>query len=216
MHAGRGRPVSSSAASSSLVLALAVYIAFVWVLNDLALSIQDKCFFVPGNVAVQFFSSLSSGCPLQICRFRWLVNDLHLDLSMRGHLGYEAMCSTMSDWIFPGILTDAAGLSSAAGLVATCPVIGAWQRRRSVLLHCHPGARCKDAVSSGSWATCTWTGPCGATWATRRCAPPCPTGSSQVCGPELRRGPRRHIPGFRCLAASPFSSSSLSSRCLLQ
>jgi hypothetical protein len=93
MHAGRGRPVSSSAASSSLVLALAVYIAFVWVLNDLALGIQDQCFFGHGNVAVQFSFIVIrvsvANMPFSVAHRRPAAGPVHAEA-----LGYEAMCST--------------------------------------------------------------------------------------------------------------------------
>ena len=142
-------------------------------------------FSMPGNVAVQVFVIVIR-VSIASLPFGGLVGDMHLDRSMRGHVGYEATCSSMSGWIFPGFLTDAAGPSTAEGLVATYPVCGAWQRRRSVLRHCLPSVRCKEAFSRGASATCTWTGPRGCAWATRRCAPLCPTGSSQVSPRALR------------------------------
>ena len=74
------------------------------------------------------------------------MGDQHLDLSMRGHLGYEAMCSAMSDWILPGVLTDVAGLSSAAGLVATNSVFDV------VLVH--GGHRCQPRAYPLSECLC--------------------------------------------------------------
>ena len=56
-----------------------VYIVFVWVLNALALGIQDQCFFGPGNVAGHHRVSVAN-MPIE-----GLMGDMHRDRSMLGH-----------------------------------------------------------------------------------------------------------------------------------
>jgi hypothetical protein len=98
------------------VIALCIYMALVWVQTFVVAGIENKALYVAGNIGTQALfitiRELFAMAPLE-----WFMGDQHLDLSMLWNLGYSAMCSTMSDWIFPGMPTDTAGLLSTAGVM---------------------------------------------------------------------------------------------------
>jgi len=108
------------------VTALGIYMGLVWVQSFVVSGIQNKYFYVLGNIGTQLaFIVIREGfaqMPLE-----WFMGDQHMDLSMLWNLGYSAMCSTMSDWIFPGIPTDAAGLTSTAGIISMNFALGWYQ-----------------------------------------------------------------------------------------
>jgi hypothetical protein len=94
-------------------MALCVFMGLVWLQTYIVMGIESKVFFVLGNVGVQF-AFIAIRETLGAVPLEWFMGDQHLDLSMLWNLGYAAMCSTMTDWIFPGMPTDVAGLTSTA------------------------------------------------------------------------------------------------------
>jgi len=112
------------------VTALMIYMSLVWVQSYVVLGIKNQYLFVLGNIATQLafvaIREIFGAMPLE-----WFMGDQHMDLSMLWNLGYSAMCSTMSDWIFPGIPTDAAGLTSTAGIIGMNFAMGWYQFREA-------------------------------------------------------------------------------------
>jgi len=106
--------------------ALGLNMGLVWLQSYVVSGIQNKYLYVLGNVASQLAFIMireSFGkIPLE-----WFMGDQHMDLSMLWNLGYSAMCSSMSDWIFPGIPTDAAGLTSTASVISMNFALGWYQ-----------------------------------------------------------------------------------------
>lgn len=98
------------------VCALVIYMCLVWVQTFGVSQITNKYMFVAANMGVQIMfiviRELFACMPLH-----WFMGDQSMDLSMLWGLGYGAMCATMSDWIFPGMPTDTAGLMSTSGVM---------------------------------------------------------------------------------------------------
>jgi len=112
------------------VAALGIYMGLIWVQSFLVSGIQNKYLYIIGNISTQLaFVVIRESFALM--PLEWFMGDQHMDLSMLWNLGYSAMCSTMSDWIFPGIPTDAAGLTSTAGIISMNFALGWYQFSRS-------------------------------------------------------------------------------------